>query len=80
MVISPWTRQNYVSNNLTDQSSVVKFIEDNWLSGQRLGSGSFDAISGSLDAPGGVLNFHTRPHFTPLILNPTTGKPVFPSL
>ena len=78
VVISPWTRQNYVSNNLTDQSSVVKFIEDNWLGGQRLGSGSYDAISGSLDAPGGVLDFQTRPHFTPLILNPTTGKPVFP--
>jgi phospholipase C len=80
VVISPWTRQNYVSNNLTDQSSVVKFIEDNWLNGKRLGSGSYDATSGSLDARGGVLDFQTRPHFTPLILNPTTGKPVFPSL
>ena len=56
---------------------MVTFIEDNWLSGQRLGNGSYDAISGSLDAPGGVLDFHIRPHFTPLILNPTRGKPVF---
>ena len=78
VVISPWTRQNYVSNNLTDQSSVVKFIEDNWLKGKRLGSGSFDATAGSLDAPGGVLSFFS-PHFAPLFLNPTTGKPVFPS-
>jgi len=77
VVISPWTRQNYVSHNLTDQSSVVKFIEDNWLRGQRLGGGSYDATSGSLDAPGGVLSFR-RPHFLPLILNPATGKPVFP--
>ena len=33
IVISPWTRDNYVSHNVTDQSSVVKFIEDNWLGG-----------------------------------------------
>jgi phospholipase C len=76
LVISPYTKANFVSNNLTDQSSVVNFIEDNWLKGQRLGKGSFDATAGSLDAPGGVLNFHTRPHFQPLILNPTTGEPV----
>ncbi len=77
VVISPYTQQNYVSNNLTDQSSVVKFIEDNWLNGKRLGGGSYDAIAGSLDARGGVLDFHTRPNFRPLILNPTTGEPVF---
>jgi phospholipase C len=77
LVISPWTRSNYVSGNLTDQASVVKFIEDNWLGGQRLGDGSFDAISGSLDAPGGVLNFGVRPHLRPVILNPDTGAVVW---
>jgi phospholipase C len=74
VVISPWTRQNYVSHNVTDQSSVVKFIEDNWLRGQRIGNGSFDQIAGSLDAPGGVLDFHTRPQFRPVILNPVNGE------
>jgi phospholipase C len=74
VVISPYTRENYVSKNLTDQASVVKFIEDNWLGGQRIGDGSYDASSGSLDAPGGVLDFYTRPHFKPVILNPTTGE------
>ncbi len=72
LVISPYTRDNYVSNNLTDTTSVVKFIEQNWLHGQTI-PGSFDATSGSLDARGGLLDFHTRPHFEPLILNPTTG-------
>ena len=76
VVISPYTKANSVSDNLTDQASVTKFIEDNWLGGQRLGSGSFDAISGSLDAPGGVLDFYTRPQFRPVILNPTTGEVV----
>jgi phospholipase C len=74
LVISPWTRDNYVSHNLTDQSSVVKFIEDNWLHGKRIGSGSYDAVAGSLDAPGGVLDFHTVPHLFPVILNPNTGE------
>jgi phospholipase C len=75
VVISPYTRENYVSNNLTDTTSVVKFIEDNWLHGERI-PGSFDASSGSLDAPGGLLDFHTFPHYTPVILNPTTGAVV----
>ncbi len=76
LVISPWTRQNYVSHNLTNTASVVTFIEDNWLGGQRLGDGSYDAISGSLYARGGLLDFRTRPHLKPVILNPTTGHVV----
>jgi phospholipase C len=75
LVISPWTRDNYVSSNPTDTASVTKFTEDNWLHGERI-KGSYDAISGSLDAPGGVLDFFVRPHLTPLILNPTTGAVV----
>jgi phospholipase C len=76
MVISPYTRPNYISNNLTDTASVINFIEDNWLDGERLGHGSYDAVSGSLDAPGGLLDFRIRPHFAPVILNPTTGEVV----
>jgi phospholipase C len=75
IVISPYTRDNYVSSNLTDTTSVVKFIEDNWLHGERI-PGSFDATSGSLDARGGLLDFWVRPHFQPVILNPTTGAVV----
>jgi phospholipase C len=76
VVISPYTRSNYVSHNLTDQSSVVSFIENNWLHGQRLGHGSFDVLAGNLAGWGGVLDFHTRPNFKPVILNPTTGAVV----
>jgi phospholipase C len=32
LVISPYARENYVSHALTDQTSVLRFIEDNWLS------------------------------------------------
>jgi phospholipase C len=75
VVISPWTRQNYVSHNLTNTASVVKFIEDNWLYGERI-PGSYDAVSGSLDASRGLLDFRTTPHVDPVILNPATGAVV----
>ena len=49
MVISPFAKHNYVDHTLTDQSSIVKFIEDNWLSGQRIQpGGSFDTIAGTI--------------------------------
>jgi phospholipase C len=75
LVISPYTRDNYVSSKLIDTASVVRFIEDNWLGGERI-AGSFDAVSGSLDGPGGLLDFNIPPHFTPVILNPDTGAVV----
>jgi hypothetical protein len=35
---------------LTDQSSILRFIEDNWLVGERVQpDGSFDTIAGSLN-------------------------------
>ena len=76
LVISPWTRKNYVSGKLTNTSSVTAFIENNWLGGKRVGGGSYDAISGRLDARAGLLDFFTAPNFRPVILNPTTGEVV----
>ena len=48
LVISPWAKLNYVGHTQISQASVVRFIEDNWLHGQRLGGGSFDATAGSI--------------------------------
>jgi phospholipase C len=79
VVISPYAPANFVSHNLTDQSSVIKFIEQNWLRGEEIGDGSYDTIAGSLDAPGGVLDFSQPPHKAPVILDPTTGAVVPPS-
>nr|WP_312017005.1 alkaline phosphatase family protein [Bradyrhizobium jicamae] len=42
IVISPFAKKNFVSHTRISQASVVRFIEDNWLHGQRLGGGSFD--------------------------------------
>jgi phospholipase C len=48
IVISPWAKANFVDHTQITQASVVKFIEDNWLGGQRLGGASFDATAGDI--------------------------------
>ena len=70
LLISPWSKRNAVDSTLTDQASITRFIEDNWLHGQRI-SGSADALAGSLR---GLFDFG-RPDFRPLILDPVTGEP-----
>src|SRR3954453_6686578 len=66
LVLSPYSRVNAVDHQVTDQTSILRFIEDNCLGGQRIGDGSFDALAGSLD---GLLDF-TRWHLRPLYLDP----------
>jgi phospholipase C len=70
-VISPWAKENYVSHALTDQTSILRFIEDNWLRGERISPLSFDRIAGSLDD---MFDF-SRPHMRRLRLDPATGLP-----
>jgi phospholipase C len=48
IVVSPYAKANFVSHTYISQASVVRFIEDNWLQGKRLGGGSFDATTGSI--------------------------------
>jgi len=72
LVISPYAKANDVSGTLTDQTSVLSFIEDNWLGGQRTGAFSFDNLAGSLD---NMFSFG-RPNFRPYLLNPATGEPI----
>jgi phospholipase C len=71
LVISPWARQNFVDHTVTDQSSIIHFIEDNWLGGQRIGQGSFDGIASSLTQ---FFNFNKIRSNGILFLNPTTGE------
>lgn len=74
LVISPWARSNHVDHTLTDQTSVTRFIEDNWLRGERLGGGSFDTVSGSLEHMFDF--FQPFPEHRKLILDEQTGQPV----
>jgi phospholipase C len=71
LIVSPYSKHNFVDNTFTDQSSVVRFIEDNWLSGQRIGSGSVDAQAGELN---NMFQF-SHPSDQKLILDPSTGEP-----
>ncbi len=49
MIISPFAKKNYIDHTLVDQTSVLKFVEDNWLGGQRIQpGGSFDTVAGSI--------------------------------
>jgi phospholipase C len=49
IVISPFAKRNFIDHTLTDQTSTLKFIEDNWLAGQRVQpGGSFDTIANSI--------------------------------
>jgi phospholipase C len=47
LVISPYAKKNFVDHSVTDQSSVIRFVEDNW-GLPRIGGGSRDAVAGSL--------------------------------
>ena len=73
LLISPYAKVNYVSHTRISQASIVRFIEDNWLHGQRLGGGSFDATAGSiLD----LLDFSHRRRDSRLFLSTDTGTPI----
>ncbi|MGA7928181.1 MAG: alkaline phosphatase family protein [Candidatus Sulfotelmatobacter sp.] len=70
LIISPFSRVNFVDHSLTDQTSLIKFIEDNWDLGG-IGGGSFDALAGSV-----LRSFDfEHPHPAPLQLDPETGEP-----
>jgi len=75
LVISPFAKQNYVDHTVTDQSSIVHFIEDNWNLG-RIGNFSFDQYSGLLLNMFDFERSPVRPEKRRLILDPTTGEPV----
>jgi phospholipase C len=82
LVISPYARQNYVDHTVGDQTSILRFIEDNFGLGRInqaapmpvARGGSFDQIAGSLDS---LFDFeqnaedHSQHR---LILDPGTGQ------
>jgi phospholipase C len=69
LVVSPYAKQNQVSHVQTEQTSILRFIEDNWSLG-RLGGGAFDARA----APLGDLFDFAHPNAAPLLLDAATGN------
>jgi phospholipase C len=81
-VISPFARSNFVDHTLTDQSSIIRFVEDNWLKGERIGQGSFDALANSITQ---MFDFSSERNGQGdgdgngnqiLFLDPSSGKPI----
>lgn len=69
LLISPFAKRNYVGHSVADQTSVLRFIEDNWSLG-RIGDQSFDAKAGSIL---GMFDFN-HPHDRRVLLDPNSGE------
>jgi phospholipase C len=73
LVVSPFAKRNHVDHTLTDQTSVLRFIEDNWLDGKRIQrGGSFDTVAGPLN---NMFDFDDRDENGPrkVVLDEKTG-------
>lgn len=68
LVVSPYAKPNFVDHTVTDQTSILRFVEANWKTG-RIGDDSFDARAGALDT---MFDF-TGPTQPALILDARTG-------
>ncbi|MFJ4782335.1 phospholipase C [Streptomyces sp. NPDC088794] len=64
LIVSPYSKVNKVDHTLTDQASIIRFVEDNWHTG-RIGDHSFDATAGSLT---GMFDFR-HPNGKQVLLN-----------
>jgi phospholipase C len=70
LVVSPYAKVNYVDHSVIDQTSIIRFIEDNWNLG-RIGNQSFDIKAGSIL---NMFNFTTNNYAaTKLFLDTSTG-------
>jgi phospholipase C len=70
LLVSPYAKSNYVDNTLTEQSSIIKFVEQNWSLGS-IGAGSEDVDSGSVD---NMFEFGNAQRAPQLILNEVSGE------
>jgi phospholipase C len=70
LVISPYARENFVDHTITDQTSILRFIEDNWQLG-RIGNQSFDVKATSLNR---MFDFSHADVDNQLYLDPLTGE------
>jgi phospholipase C len=77
LVISPWSKANYVSHKTIDQSSTIAFIEYNWglpfidgATAPAPGTASYDRIAGSIL---NMFDFDDQPNTRALVLDDQTG-------
>jgi len=77
LLISPWAFPNYVDHTLTNQASIIRFIEAHWRLGgiddsdAANGQASFERTAGTLM---NLFNFDARPALETVLLNaPSLG-------
>jgi len=78
LVISPWAKENFVDHTTTDQSSSLRFIEENWNLGfidgpsaPPAGQASFDRVAGRIN---NMFDFDDHARHERIFLDETTGK------
>ena len=67
LVISPFAKENFVGHALIDQTSILRFVEDNWF----LGESEINRLT-SKPVSANFFDFSKR-HSRPLILDPHSG-------
>lgn len=70
IAVSPWTKVNFIDHTVTDITSILRFIEDNWDLGI-IGNGSYDEWAGSLD---NLFDFKKKKLNPKVFLDPITGE------
>ncbi|HJU13757.1 MAG TPA: alkaline phosphatase family protein [Candidatus Nitrosotalea sp.] len=78
LVVSPYAKSNYISHQMTDLSSPLKFIEENWGTGgipDTLGQKSYDDKAGSLND---MFDFENHGSTSKICLSPVNGTVVAP--
>jgi phospholipase C len=69
----PYAKVNFIDHQITDQTSILRFIEDNW-NLRRIGNQSFDEKAGLLT---NMFDFTSNRHLTgKLLLDPSTALKV----
>jgi len=74
LVVSPYAKSNFISHQVSDLSSPIKFIENNWHTGgipDTFGQKSYDDKAGLLDD---MFDFGNHGNTPAVCINPTTGQ------
>jgi phospholipase C len=74
LIISPFAKENYVDHQIIDQTSILRFIEDNWQLGH-IGDQSFDEKASSILS---MFNFTNSHYANKLFLNSSNGTIIHP--
>jgi phospholipase C len=70
LLLSPWAKPNSVDRHVMSTDAILRFIEDRFAAGHRIGHGSLDVVAGNL----ADVFSQGRASLRRLILNPANGE------